>query len=471
MFAAEVVANHDDRWLQQVSTVALDFDGVELAVSTGEPGSIGPQVAVPLYLSITGNRIPSPVFASFSGYGTSERAAIVEGACLWTCSFVPVLRRAYGSGPPVDDVREESVTVEGTEFRLYSADLGRALMEDDGDPQDRIRETRERFVPDEVSLSAVVAGFGTLPVLSATTPTVLSVFVGDIPGNRVVEVKVNGSDWPLATREFDTVPPQPPGANVLLREFAVLVPVPSAAPGGGPGPPGPSRAAVERTLAGLAGRQGDPLSASGWPGWAAHGGRLGPPLPASELARFPDLPPAYVSLMETVGAPGAGPGYGMLRPRLVGDVVPLAHAGCGCTWVLRLDARHRGEVWADASGSDESYTKVAGSALEWYQAFLDHAVANRGPWIHWNNASCSPANLFNDLLQRADLPRTPDGKPDLSGAIRPGGLSIAGGGAYLEGSHAMDPCHGCVALAANLGLDPSIFAPGVLSSPGSVPGA
>ena len=61
---------------------------------------------------------------------------------------------------------------------------------------------------------------------------------------------------------------EPAGAMTLLRELAVLTPLTPA--------PALDRAAIQRTLDGLA-RAGDqPWQAAGWQGWRAHGGVLGP---------------------------------------------------------------------------------------------------------------------------------------------------------------------------------------------------
>ena len=45
-------------------------------------------------------------------------------------------------------------------------------------------------------------------------------------------------------------------------------------------------------------------------------------------------------------------------------------------------------------------------------------------------------------------------------------IALAGGGNYQDPGP-LDPCHGCVALAARLGLRPDVFAPGTLLDPGT----
>ena len=151
-----------------------------------------------------------------------------------------------------------------------------------------------------------------LALLTSTGPTLLSLFVGQLPTGRTVEIKVNGADW-----HSPWVRDLPPAGSdlpiVLLRELAVRAPLEP--------PPAPEHAAVQRTLVGL----------------------------ASGTAR--------------AAGPGAGPGYGPLTLQQVNDVVPLARCGCGGTWLLRLDDAHRGTVWVDAAvRADQPWTQWDPSA-------------------------------------------------------------------------------------------------------------
>src|SRR5690606_29923113 len=115
---------------------------------------------------------------------------------------------------------------------------------------------------------------------------------------------------------------------------------------------------------------------------------LGPVLGDAELAAVEagtgPLPDEARWFLTHVAGPGAGPGYGLLPPRRVGDVVPLAHAGCGNAWVLRLDGPDRGTVWMDARASDEGTRKVADSVGAWFTAWLDGAARSVGPWQQYD---------------------------------------------------------------------------------------
>jgi hypothetical protein len=208
-------------------------------------------------------------------------------------------------------------------------------------------------------------------------------------------------------------------------------------------------ASLQRTLNGLA-TDPTPGQAAGWQGWAAHGGALGPVWTADD----PTLPEDYRHFLTRVAGPGAGPGYGLVAPRVVDGVIPLAHAGCGVWWVLR-----DGAVWVDASGSDGTYTRVASSFTDWYRAWLDHAVRGAGPWLQWDNAACATTSVLSQMLD--DLEReglSADALPDRIGRH---GIALASAGGY-EGPGSLDPCQGCVGLAVRFGLEPDVFAPGRL---------
>lgn len=367
--ATEVVAHHDRRWRHDGTTVDLgdDLPGVTLRPMIEVHPQVGEQATAVFWVHIAGGPFgPRGAWASMSGYGPSPQAAAVEGACAWTCSFVPVLRAAL-TGAPGEPTLHEEVEIDGVRYRLVSNSLGRSSGGPGPDGRDPSLVMAERFGVAAGgrrggSLSAVVARSGTLPTLSTSRPTLLSTFAFDFQ-DRTIEVKVDGADWPAAHRAFDHVPPPDGSGFALLRELAVLAPVEPTAADRLAG-----RQAIARTLAGASLRPPRPDALHSWPGWSVHGGRLGPPCePAVDLGLDPDT----VHLLRTVGAPGAGPGYGLLSPQRFGDVVPLAHAGSGCTWVVRLDAAHAGEVWCDATGSDQRSAPVAPSATAWFLDWLD----------------------------------------------------------------------------------------------------
>jgi hypothetical protein len=329
----------------------------------------------------------------------------------------------------------------------------------DDDPAELIRGARRR-AGGRPWLTPAVLGGGRLPLLTGPGPTLLSVFVFEGPPGRTVEVKVNGANWGPACVDAEPVPDAPAGAMTLLRELAVLVPLDPR--------PAPGRDAVRRTLEGLADRV-EPSEPAGWPGWEAHGGRLGDPLDEAQLAealsRTGPLPADYRHFLTHVAGSGAGPGYGLLPPRRTGDAIPLAHAGDGVVWLLRLDEARFGTVWVDATGSDGTVEQVAGSFGEWYVAWLDNAVRNLTPWQQWSTSGCATVGVFSQFIEalqaRGEL--DPDRPADLTGLVGPGAIAITNGDGPLPTGSEGDPCHGCVALADSLGLPPDVFVPGLLT--------
>lgn len=137
-------------------------------------------------------------------------------------------------------------------------------------------------------------------------------------------------------------------------------------------------------------------------GATRHEWRLAPPLPPGELetlesrhgVAFPDEVRAWLT---AVAASGAGPYYGLVDIRettaelggeWVGEVqaqeadsalhrghVVIADQGCGYRSVLVLTGSRRGEVFADMRGALEGFRREAASFLDWYEEWLDRALA------------------------------------------------------------------------------------------------
>ncbi len=60
--------------------------------------------------------------------------------------------------------------------------------------------------------------------LPAGRPAVLSVFVGEMPGRSIVEVKLDGRNLPGFDDLVTAAAPPPFKQSVLLREVAVIAP-------------------------------------------------------------------------------------------------------------------------------------------------------------------------------------------------------------------------------------------------------
>jgi hypothetical protein len=316
-------------------------------------------------------------------------------------------------------------------------------------------------------------------------PLVLGLFALDGPVDRVVEVLVNGRDWPAARAAFDGIAPEPVGGLTLLRELAIAVPRRARLP--------LTRAAVKRTLAALPYPDAPVPDPTGWRGWQRHRGAIGAPLLPDELAALETeigaLPDDYRQFLLEIGRAGAGPGYGLLRPTGAGQrklargtftgagaisggpsgALMLAHAGCGVAWLLVLDGDHAGEVWLDASACDRSVRRVAPSFSAWYTAWLEASFRQARPWTPWETRSCPSVSVFSQVIdanrrsgddEEAAIAR-------LASQIKPGALRVTcDAAAYFERGASVDPCHSCLALAARLGVADEAFAHGDDPLPG-----
>ena len=402
-----------------------------------------------------------PVFASISGIGSTPEGAVANGGAFWGDMFVSLLRVADGGEPDDVDVSQVEVTLDGRRFSLVVTSVDRWFGDLDRDQlAARVGDLRVLLGGSPWLLPGIVRD-GRLPVLTGDDATLVSLFVGDLPGSRTVELKVHGADWDTVGL-LDGAVERPPGlSGALLRELAVLVPLDAAQT--------LTRSAVQRTLDGLATRRA-PRQVAGWQGWSAHGGVLGPVLDDAQVAAVEagtgPLPDDVRDFLTRVAGPGAGPGYGLLPLRAAHGVVPLAHAGCGNSWVLRLDGAARGTVWMDASGSDETTTQVAPSFAGWFADWLDAAVRDQGPWVQYDVACCATIAVLSQVLTAEEERAAAAGEPaptSLAGHLADGSIRLTGGGNHLPAGP-LDPCHGCVSIAASLSLPPSVFAPGTLTA-------
>lgn len=479
-----------------IETIARHFpdariDGDEIVLGVGDlkircwvngVTEMPSMCAASLFFALRGGALgPAPVFASMSGYAETAEQAIATGGCNWACAFGPVVRAGL-TDDAVPEAPSFSIEIDGQEHDVFVDSLDRVMaFSPEVDATRHAQTTRARFAPEGQWLAEVVLDSGGLPLLSAHGPTVLSVFVSDAPERRIVEVKVDGTDWPHMAAAFADVPGEQANVSTLMRELAIVVPA-SRAPKLAPAP-------IRRTLDGIA----DVTMrrhAAHWPGWQHHGGVLGAPLSPGELAAVEAslgaLPADYRSYLLDVARSGAGPGYGLLPPtspfqaRLAagdfawtdGDegaadphgVLALAHAGCAVMWYLVLRGAHRGEVWVDARSSDGHVGRVAPSFDAWYRDWLGSAVRNSASFIAWDPTCCSTAHALVQFVESVRNEGVADA--DLADVMakrvgaRSFALATAGGPGFARGQ-AINPCQGCIQTVANCGLEPSVFAPGV----------
>jgi len=474
-----IIANHFPEARTSGDQVELGVAGLRMACRVNAVRPIGEYASAHLLFHLSGGALgEEPIFASVSGYEETAEKAVIIGACNWACSFGPVLRAAL-AGEEQPEVARFTAEVHGQRFRIFVDGLDRVMAFGEGDADlARTQAARVRLGA-APWLGGVVAEAGALPLLPTDRPTLLSVFLGERPDGRIVEVKVSGVDWPAAAEAFAGRAHEPAGAMTLLRELAVAVPLGSAPP--------LDRGAIERTLAGLSVPVEEvPRSAVAWRGWRAHGGTLASPMSEIALARLEKatgpLPGDYRRFLLEVAQSGAGPGYGLLAPtaRLAAGtfdwqdgeepegppagVLPLAHAGCAVMWLLVLRGPHAGEVWVDAGGSDGLARRVAGSFDAWYRGWVDAAVRGHEMWTQWDGRACATLQVLSQMLDQieAEGASGDDAVARLPERIGEGGICVATSRSpYFAPGALVDPCQSCTATAARVGLADGVFQVGV----------
>ncbi len=458
----ETIARHYEGATIEGDVVNINIEGASIRchVDSGRQVGDSASYSAALYFELFGGRLgPIPIFASVSGYEGSVERAVIQGGCNWACSFGAALRSAL-TGETDPEVTELRTNIDGRPFTVYFAKLDRAIGFDSNPIEDRPVMARQRLGMSAVQpwLTPMVLVSEFLPLLTAPGITVVSSFVMDMPDSRTIEVKVNGSDWEPFSEMFPNAASEPDGGVSMMRELAFMVPT---------GPVVLTRAAVERTLTMFQDRSADVSEVAGWRGWRNHAGRLGDVLSVAALreleAKAGLLPYDYRTFLTDVAASGAGPGYGLIEPRLHRhqelsiDVIVLAHGGCQCMWILRLDDEHRGEVWIDAVGSDHTFAFVAASFTDWYSMWIDVSVRGRRMFTQWDPSCCASVGVFSQMLEKLSENEGAE-IHSLEGRLKPRSMAISSGGPYLPVGDPLDPCQGCTYIASTMGVGEEVFA-------------
>jgi hypothetical protein len=408
-----------------------------------------------LFFEIGGGPLgPDTSFASVSGYGATPEVAVVEGACRWTCMLRSLLQAAFDATCPDEIMVDREVLVHGRLYRLHAAALDRVMYFEDVPPeaeQARAVVVGRTLVGGTGWLVDRLVDRDVLPPLASNRAALISTFSSRMGDRAIREVKVRGADWAPGADAISLEGEAPADRSLMLRELAVLVPCGDVAL---------DRPTVERSLAAMADRT-RPHEAAGWRGWRAHRGRLGDALTPEELAtveeRVGRLPDGFRRFLLDVAGPGAGPGYGLLRPTLGPDGILLALAGCGVGWVLRLDEPHRGTVWIDARGCDDTWREVAPDVDTWYADWLDAAFGSQTPWTQWDQRACACSSILAQAIDAAPPEQRAAGRlKDGEGMS----MTLRSGGGLVPQGDILDPSHACAALLDAWGIPDSAYATG-----------
>jgi hypothetical protein len=225
----ETIARHFDRAsIGSDGTIDLGVGDLEIACRINHVSEAGGFAS--LFFHLWGGVLgQTPVFMSAAGYGESIPAAIVIGGCNWACTFGPVLRVGLADERVEDQDRDQApdvyeLEIHGQRFRMVVAGYDRCVGTNHGDVHTRTMDARTRFGGDPW-IAPAPATLATLPILASDRPSIVSVFVSDVPGNRILEVKVDGRDWgPAGARLTEIAEPRLEG-GAFLRELAVLTPL------------------------------------------------------------------------------------------------------------------------------------------------------------------------------------------------------------------------------------------------------
>lgn len=381
-----------------------------------------------IFLEVKGGRLgETGALVTASGYGPGAQGSVVTAGCNWACAFGPVLLTAVGRPDLIrtqdPEVEQFEARVGARRYRVTVSRLDRSM----GVGMEEVEGLR-RALGGYSALTRAVLESGTVPAARSDDLVALGCFLGT-GRSTTSETKLGMGDWPAAAAVLEALARRHAGGSGMrmLREWAVLEPLEPA--------PVLTRDSLQHTLNMLRACADNPRSEAGWCGARHHGMRLGAP-----GGVVPGLPGDMSWFLGTIAASGAGPGYG-LAPRPLSDRWwQLADAGCGARWVLKLAD---GTVWLDSVACDDGFQLVAPGFLAWYEAWLDNAVRQGGPFGRWEYRVDSVYKLLVNAAQEKGVDRLPE--------------TVTRVRTHSPEGKPIGPCHACEETYARYGVPPTVF--------------
>jgi hypothetical protein len=203
------------------ATVRLDPEDVRVGCRRGASKPAFGIASAQLLFSISGGGLRAPVEVSTTHYDATPREAVVGGACLWAGSFGAVLRAGLQRDEPKEPADGFVIAQRGRTFRVHVGKLDKVLhFAPSGCEDTDAARARFGLAP---SIAFHVLGSGGVE-LATDRPQLLSVFVGELAGKRMLEAKLDGAALDGFDGLIANVAPQPAPQLVALRELAVIVP-------------------------------------------------------------------------------------------------------------------------------------------------------------------------------------------------------------------------------------------------------
>ncbi len=204
-----IAAHFHSATISEDNVVDLGFGGLQLACHVSGVQSLGSLYATSLFFHLYGQDTGlRPIFLSVSGYEAEVEAAVVQGACEWACTFGKVLEFGFTGerqhATNQEDFHQLSTSFRGQKVTVAVDRMDRVLSAGDDAPDIAaiLKRSQTTLAGQRQWLTEVLLESVHLPLLDLRKPNIISTFISNHEDMRIIEVKVNGENWPLAERAF-----------------------------------------------------------------------------------------------------------------------------------------------------------------------------------------------------------------------------------------------------------------------------